>query len=257
MHTTFEWNFRINLLWNVPRICHEINKKWKWNGCKSYRIEKQIEQPFNCSLARNYLVRCCGSKRFIFISIKSKKCCCFFMWVYIAESRHVHVVNLTNLLSVVYIQCNRINVHKSGTRLRGESKNVLLIKEADRAFLQSPPQHIICSGFFILFSFQITAHIWICNYLNVVFYTCEIVLCITRKLYKSTLNDPMIFAFTQRRKWAMFYSTFKYGCYFSFRVNFMNENTLSEPKVSESLCILFWVLFLLLNIIVFMYTWYA
>ena len=96
----------------------------------------------------------------------------FFMWVYIAESRHVHVVNLTNLLSVVYIQCNRINVHKSGTRLRGESKNVLLITEAYRAFLQSPPQHIICSGFFILFSFQITAHIWICNYLNVVFYTC-------------------------------------------------------------------------------------
>jgi len=40
---------------------------------------------------------------------------------------------------------------------------------------------------------------------------------------------------------------------FTSRVNVMNENTLSEPKVSVSLCILLSVLYLFLNIVVFIF----
>jgi len=49
----------------------------------------------------------------------------------------------------------------------------------------------------------------------------------------------------------VFYSAIKYGCYFYLPRKFMNENTLSERKVSESLCILLCVLYPLKNIFLY------
>jgi len=44
---------------------------------------------------------------------------------------------------------------------------------------------------------------------------------------------------------------------FTSRVHFINENTMSGPKVSKSLYILFLIVYLLLNIVVFKKAWYA
>jgi len=52
----------------------------------------------------------------------------------------------------------------------------------------------------------------------------------------NTLYGPMIVSYTRRRNKLCFIYTIRYSCIsFTSHINVLNENTLSEPKVSKSL----------------------